>query len=56
MANKSDSQEAKTPETTVVQNGRDFNDPVRRHPSDPDFVGQGLDMSVYGTPAKSEKK
>ncbi|MCB5201892.1 hypothetical protein LH464_05290 [Neorhizobium sp. T786] len=34
--------------TSAVQNGGDFNDPRRRHPSDPDFVGQGLDLSVYG--------
>jgi len=34
--------------TSAVQNGGDFNDPVRRHPSDPDFAGQGLDLSVYG--------
>jgi hypothetical protein len=34
--------------TSAVQNGGDFNDPKRRHPSDPDFAGQGLDMSVYG--------
>lgn len=35
--------------TSAIQNGGDFNDPVRRHPSDPNFAGQGLDMSVYGT-------
>lgn len=40
--------------TSAVQNGGDFNDPRRRHPSDPDFVGQGLDLSVYGTQTKSE--
>lgn len=34
--------------TSAIQNGGDFNDPVRRHPSDPDFAGQGLDLSVYG--------
>lgn len=34
--------------TSAVQNGGDFNDPVRRHPSDDGFQGQGLDMSVYG--------
>jgi len=34
--------------TSAVQNGGDFNDPTRRHPSDPDFAGQGLDLSVYG--------
>lgn len=42
--------------TSAVQNGGDFNDPIRRHPSDPGFTGQGLDMSVYGKPATSEKK
>lgn len=40
--------------TSAVQNGGDFNDPMRRHPSDPDFVGQGLDLSVYGK-IESEK-
>ena len=34
--------------TSAVQNGGDFNDPRKRHPSDPDFAGQGLDLSVYG--------
>lgn len=34
--------------TSAVQNGGDFNDPRGRHPSDPNFAGQGLDMSVYG--------
>lgn len=34
--------------TSAVQNGGDFNDPHRLHPGDPDFSGQGLDMSVYG--------
>lgn len=34
--------------TTAIQNGGDYNDPRRLHPSDPDFAGQGLDMSVYG--------
>lgn len=38
--------------TSAIQNGGDFNDPIRRHPSDPAFAGQGLDLSVYGTPAK----
>lgn len=41
--------------TSAVQNGGDFNDPDRRHPSDPDFAGQGLDMSVYGEKPKAEK-
>ena len=40
--------------TSAVQNGGDFNDPRRVHPSDPGFVGQGLDLSVYGTQTKSE--
>ncbi|HEV7345478.1 MAG TPA: hypothetical protein VGN60_07580 [Devosia sp.] len=40
--------------TSAVQNGGDFNDPRRRHPSDPNFVGQGLDLSVYGNEAKGE--
>ena len=39
--------------TSAVQNGGDFNDPRHRHPSDPDFAGQGLDRSVYGE-AKNE--
>lgn len=34
--------------TSAIQNGGDFNDPGRRHPSDPKFAGQGLDLSVYG--------
>lgn len=34
--------------TSAVQNGGDFNDPLRRHPSDPEFAGHGLDLSVYG--------
>ena len=42
--------------TSAIQNGGDFNDPRRRHPSDPDFTGQGLDMSVYGEPADSDAK
>lgn len=33
--------------TSAVQNGQDFNDPIR-DPDDPAFVGQGLDLSVYG--------
>lgn len=40
--------------TSAVQNGGDFNDPKSRHPSDPDFVGQGLDMSVYGETASKK--
>ncbi len=38
--------------TSAVQNGADFNDPHERNPLDPGFVGQGLDMSVYGKAAK----
>lgn len=38
--------------TSAIQNGGDFNDPTRRHPSDPDFAGQGLDLSVYGDAVK----
>ncbi|KQU79823.1 hypothetical protein ASD00_36040 [Ensifer sp. Root31] len=34
--------------TSAIQNGGDFNDARWRHPSDPHFTGQGLDMSVYG--------
>lgn len=34
--------------TSSLQNGGDFNDPFRSHPQDPDFAGQGLDLSVYG--------
>lgn len=34
--------------TSAIQNGADFNDPTRRTPDDPKFVGQGLDRSVYG--------
>jgi hypothetical protein len=34
--------------TSAVQNGADFNDPRRRNPAEPGFVGQGLDLSVYG--------
>jgi len=40
--------------TSALQNGGDFNDPRGRHPSDPNFAGQGLDLSVYGK-AESEK-
>lgn len=38
--------------TSAIQNGADFNDPHERNPLDPGFVGQGLDMSVYGKPTK----
>lgn len=37
--------------TSAVQNGGDFNDPRHRHPGEDGFVGQGLDLSVYGKPA-----
>jgi hypothetical protein len=33
---------------TADQNGGDYNDARWLHPSDPDFAGQGLDMSIYG--------
>lgn len=38
--------------TTAVQNGADFNDPIRRRPDEPDFAGQGLDPTPYGDAAK----
>lgn len=41
--------------TSAIQNGGDFNDPRRRHPSDPEFAGQGLDLSVYGDTASESK-
>lgn len=41
--------------TSAVQNGGDFNDPRRRHPSDPGYTGQGIDLSVYGKAAESAK-
>jgi hypothetical protein len=34
--------------TSAIQNGQDFNEPRRIDPSDPEFMGQGLDLSVYG--------
>lgn len=34
--------------TSAVQNGQDFNEPRGISPGDPEFAGQGLDMSVYG--------
>lgn len=34
--------------TTADQNRIDFNDPERRDPTDPDFVGMGLDPTPYG--------
>ena len=38
--------------TVALQNARDMNDPLNRRPSDPDFVGQGLDPTVYGKKAR----
>jgi hypothetical protein len=37
--------------TSAIQNGIDWNDPTARDPADPKFVGQGLDLSVYGKAA-----
>ncbi len=39
------------------ENGGDRNDARWLHPSDPDFAGQGLDLSVYGkeVAAKSDE-
>jgi hypothetical protein len=34
--------------TSSVQNGADFNDPHHLDPKDPEFSGEGLDLSVYG--------
>lgn len=43
--------------TTAEQNGADFNDPRHLTPNDPEFAGQGLDLSVYGDAnAKTEEK
>ena len=39
--------------TTAGQNAADFNDPRHLTPNDPEFAGQGLDLSVYGDPAAS---
>jgi hypothetical protein len=40
--------------TSAVQNGSDFNDPRHLDPKDPEFSGEGLDLSVYGSaPPKS---
>lgn len=41
--------------TSAVQNGIDWNDPTFRDPADPKFVGQGLDLSVYGKTAPQKK-
>lgn len=38
--------------TSAIQNGQDFNDPTTRNPADPKFVGEGLDLSVYGKAAQ----
>lgn len=41
--------------TSAIQNGGDFNDPRHLDPNDPNFVGQGLDRSVYGeAPAETK--
>ena len=37
--------------TSAVMNGVDWNDPTRRPPTEREFVGQGLDLSVYGAAA-----
>ena len=34
--------------TAAVQNARDMNDPLNRRPDDENFIGEGLDRSVYG--------
>jgi hypothetical protein len=34
--------------TSAIQNGQDFNEPRAISPDDPEFAGQGLDLSVYG--------
>ena len=39
--------------TTSEQNARDMNDPQKRKPSDPDYVGQGLDPAPFGVRAES---
>lgn len=40
--------------TTAVQNAIDLNDAKRANPVDPDFAGQGIDLSVYGTPGSAD--
>ena len=42
--------------TSAVQNGADFNDPFQNTPNSPDFIGQGLDLSVYGGDASEKVK
>ena len=37
--------------TTAGQNARDMNDPMKRKPSDKDFVGEGIDLAPYGKKA-----
>lgn len=39
--------------TTARQNAIDLNDAKRANPTDPAFAGQGIDLSVYGTPGAS---
>lgn len=34
--------------TTALQNAIDLNDAKKSNPADPDFAGEGIDMSVYG--------
>lgn len=34
--------------TTALQNAIDLNDAKKSNPVDPDFAGEGIDMSVYG--------
>ena len=34
--------------TTALMNARDMNDPLNRRPADEDYIGKGLDPSVYG--------
>lgn len=38
--------------TVAMQNARDMNDPANRRPDDPNFVGEGLDPTVYGKKAR----
>ena len=40
--------------TAPAQSARDMNDPLKRTPADPDYVGQGLDPAPFGHSAKSE--
>ncbi|MBX3546895.1 hypothetical protein [Chelatococcus sp.] len=43
------------PLTPPRQDGVDFNDPRRRNPAEPGYVGQGLDLSVYGIAANKDQ-